>query len=84
MFYRIVVQGELTERFAGVFEGMKMEAEDGQTAITGQIIDQSHLHGILNRISSLGLPLVSVQALPEYSQIEVARHDKTAKKNREM
>jgi hypothetical protein len=65
MFYKIVVEGELTERFAGAFAGMTMEAESGQTIITGQIVDQSHLYGILNRISSLGLQLVAVQAMPE-------------------
>ena len=68
MFYKIVVRGELTERFTGAFEGMKTEAESGQTTITGQVIDQSHLHGILDRISGLGLQLVSVQALPEYAR----------------
>ena len=68
MFYRIVVEGELTKRFAGAFAGMTMEAESGQTTITGQIVDQSHLYGILDRISSMGLQLVSVQALPEYAR----------------
>jgi hypothetical protein len=66
MFYKIVVEGVLTERFADAFTGMKMKAEGGQTIITGQIVDQSHLHGILDSISSLGLELVSVQAQPEY------------------
>jgi hypothetical protein len=68
MFYKIVVDGELTERFAGAFEGMKLEAESGQTIITGQVVDQSHLHGILNRICGLGLSLVSVETLPHYAQ----------------
>jgi hypothetical protein len=68
MFYKIVVQGELTERFAGAFAGMNMEAGSGQTFITGEIVDQSHLYGILDRISSMGLQLVSVQALPEYAR----------------
>jgi hypothetical protein len=62
------VQGELTERFAGAFVGMHMEAASGQTTIKGQIVDQSHLYGILDRISSMGLQLVSVQALPEYAR----------------
>ena len=70
MFYKIVVKGELTERFAGAFANMNMEAKRGQTIISGQIVDQSHLYGILNRISGLGLQLVSVQALPEYAQGE--------------
>jgi hypothetical protein len=70
MLYKIVVEGVLTERFAGAFVGMKMKVEGGQTIITGQIVDQSHLYGILDRISGLGLALVSVQALPKYVQGE--------------
>jgi hypothetical protein len=68
MFYKIVVEGELTKRFAGAFADMTMEAESGKTIIMGQVVDQSHLHGMLNRISSMGLQLVSVQALPEYAR----------------
>jgi hypothetical protein len=70
MLYKIVVHGELSERFAEAFAGMTMEAESGQTIITGQIVDQSHLHGILDQISSMGLQLLSVQALPEYARGE--------------
>jgi len=44
---------------------MNMEAKRGQTIITGQVVDQSHLYGMLDRISGLGLQLVAVQALPE-------------------
>ena len=46
------------------FEGMEMEAKYGDTVLTGRIIDQPHLHGILSRINGLGLELLSVQALP--------------------
>ena len=62
--YRIVVRSELGERYAVAFEGMEMETKHGYTVLTGEIIDQPHLHGILERINSLGLKLVSVQALP--------------------
>jgi hypothetical protein len=70
MVYKIVVEGELTKRFAGAFAGMTMKAESGQTILTGQIVDQSHLYGILDSISSMGLQLVSVQSLPEYPRGE--------------
>jgi hypothetical protein len=63
--YRIVVRSELSERYAAAFEGMKMETKDGQTILIGEIIDQPHLFGILDRINGLGLELLSVQALPE-------------------
>jgi hypothetical protein len=65
MVYRLVVRSELSERYAVAFEGMKMETKDGQTILIGEIIDQPHLFGILDRISGLGLELLSVQALPE-------------------
>jgi hypothetical protein len=68
MFYKIVVRGELTERFAGAFEGMKMEAGSGQTTLTGEVIDQCRLYGIINRLNGLGLTLLSVQALPENTE----------------
>jgi len=63
--YRIVVRSELSERYALAFEGMKMETKDGQTILIGEIIDQPHLFGILDRINGLGLRLLSVQLLPE-------------------
>jgi hypothetical protein len=63
--YRIVVRGELSDRYAVAFEGMQMQAKDGQTILTGEVADQPHLHGILDRISALGLKLLSVQDLSE-------------------
>jgi hypothetical protein len=63
--YRIVVRSELSERYAVAFEGMEMETKHGDTVLTGEIIDQPHLHGILDRLNGLGLELLSVQALPE-------------------
>ena len=63
--YRIVVRAEIGERFAAAFEGMEVKIAEGRTLITGEVIDQSHLHGILDRINALGLVLVSVQPVPE-------------------
>jgi hypothetical protein len=63
--YRIVVRSELSDKYAVAFEGMEMETKDGDTILTGEVIDQPHLFGILDRINGLGLQLLSVQALPE-------------------
>ncbi len=71
--YRIVVRSELSNRYALAFEGMEMETKDGDTVITGEVIDQPHLYGILDRINGLGLQLLSVQALPEDSNTGVER-----------
>jgi hypothetical protein len=60
MIYRIVVRGELSQRYAQAFEGMTLASEDGQTTITGPVVDQAYLHGLLGRVGDLGLELVSV------------------------
>jgi outer membrane PBP1 activator LpoA protein len=65
MVYQIVVRGELSERHAMAFESMEMEIENGRTVLTGEVKDQSHLHGILDRIGALGLKLVSVENMSE-------------------
>jgi hypothetical protein len=65
--YRIVIEGELSERFTSEFEGMSLESGRGKTFLWGEVIDQSHLHGILARIQDLGLELVSVTEVPEGS-----------------
>ena len=63
--YRIVVRSELNGRYAVAFEGIQIEAKDGVTVLTGKIIDQPHLFGILERINGLGLELMSVEAMPD-------------------
>ena len=65
--YRIVVRGELSERYAAAFEGMEMETETGRTILTG-VIDQPRLHGIFERINGLGLELLSVQLCQEKTE----------------
>ena len=59
--YRLVIKGELDERFAYLFEGMRMEREAGRTILTGAVRDQAQLHGFFDRVEELGLELVSVQ-----------------------
>ena len=60
-----MVRSELSDTYAVAFEGMEMEARDGDTVLTGRIIDQPQLYGILERINGLGLELLSVEALPD-------------------
>ena len=61
--YQIVVAGELSCRFAPAFDGMTMQCAGGQTSITGVVVDQSQLHGLLDRVGDLGLELVSLNAI---------------------
>jgi hypothetical protein len=61
--YQIEVRGEISKRYATAFEGMEMETKSGRTILTGEIVDDSHLHGILARIIAMGLRLVSVESV---------------------
>jgi hypothetical protein len=58
--YRVIVEGELGPRYASAFEGMAVSAHYGITEITGPVVDSSHLQGLLERISDLGLAVRSV------------------------
>ena len=63
--YEIKVQGRLDERWAHWFDGMSLtleQAEDGSTTtvLTGSVVDQAALYGLINRMRDLGLPLISV------------------------
>jgi hypothetical protein len=59
--YRICVRGQLSERFGSALEGMHLQTGSGLATFTGEVCDQSQLYGLLNRVSDLGLELVSVQ-----------------------
>ena len=61
--YELVVRGELGDRFVVLFEGMRLERRDGLTVLTGAVVDQARLHGLIERVQDLGLELVSVNPL---------------------
>ncbi len=59
--YEIRVQGRLEPRWATWFDGFTVRQEhDGSTVIAGTVVDQAALHGVLQSLRDLGLPLVSV------------------------
>ena len=72
--YRIIVRSELSNVYAVAFEGMEMEPREGDTVLTGRMIDQPQLYGILERINGLGLELLSVQVLPDDANPGVREH----------
>lgn len=59
--YQIRVKGVLDDKWSHWFEGMAIIPEaSGETLLTGPVADQAALHGLLEKIRNLGLPLLSV------------------------
>jgi hypothetical protein len=70
--YEIRVRGHLDARWVNLFEGLVItQEEDGVTCLTGPVIDQAALHGLLKKVRDLGLPLVSISPLKHSPSTEL-------------
>jgi hypothetical protein len=63
--YRLTVEGELSDTLGPAFEAMTLTREQGKTMLVGRIRDQAELQGLLQRVSDLGLTLLSAIAIDE-------------------
>lgn len=65
MVYQIRIKGHLGPRWTDWFEGMDITpADNGDTLVTGPVIDQAALHGVIKRVRDLNLPLLSIVEVP--------------------
>jgi hypothetical protein len=59
--YKIRVKGHLDGRWSEWFDGLEItNLENGVALLSGEIVDQAALHGVLNKVRNLNLPLISV------------------------
>jgi hypothetical protein len=69
--YQIRIEGYLRAEWAEWFEGLSVSQEpDGTTLLSGPVIDQAALYGLLKKVRDLGLPLISVNPVSIHSQKE--------------
>ena len=64
MVYQIRVEGHLDHQWTDWFEGLTINLEeDGEMLLTGPLVDQAALFGLLKKVRDLGMPLVSVNRI---------------------
>jgi hypothetical protein len=63
--YCITLRGELGDHFAFLFGEMELERVAGTTVLTGTVLDQAQLHGLLDRAQETGIELISVVMVRE-------------------
>jgi hypothetical protein len=69
--YQIRVEGQLGPHWVEWFEGLAVEQiENGESLITGPVVDQAALYGLLKKVRDLGMPLISVTRVSIHSQKE--------------
>ena len=62
--YEIMIKGHLDHQWTDWFEGLTITLDpDGNTILTGPVVDQAALHGLLKKVRDLGMPLVSLNRM---------------------
>jgi len=68
--YQIRIRGHLDSHWTDWFGNMTISLENnGDTIVTGPVVDQAALHGLLKRVRDLGMPLISVNQIKEKKEL---------------
>jgi hypothetical protein len=72
MVYQIRIKGHLGREWTDWFEGLTIQLQDnGETLLTGPVVDQAALYGLLKKVRDVAMPLVSLMRIPP-GQIEAS------------
>jgi len=82
--YQFSIKGHLGAQWMNWFEGLTVTLEeDGNTLLSGPVIDQSALHGILKKIRDLGMPLLAVnQVEPKHVEMKISTNSIEQKRSK--
>ena len=74
--YQIRIKGHLSDQGTGWFEGLTITLEEnGDSLLTGPVVDQPALFGLLKKVRDLGMPLVSINCVepgkPDTSEVKI-------------
>jgi hypothetical protein len=74
--YQIRIKGHLGQQWAVWFEGLSITLEgNGDTLLTGPVVDQAALHGLLKKVRDLGMPLLTVMRIePGQADTSAVKH----------
>jgi hypothetical protein len=75
LVYQIRIKGHLGRQWTDWFEGLTITLEDnGETLLTGPVVDDAALHGLLKKVRDLGMPLLSVNRIePDQAEATEAK-----------
>jgi hypothetical protein len=72
MVYQIRIKGHLGREWTDWFGGLAITLEDnGETLLTGSVVDQAALYGLLKKVRDLGMPLLSVVCVRAFQEVRV-------------
>ena len=85
LVYQIRIQGHLGRQWTDWFGGLTITLEDnGETLLTGPVVDQAALHGLLRKVRDLGVPLLSVSRVTpgQAPDVNETHHYRSKKRRR--
>jgi hypothetical protein len=85
LVYQIRIKGHLGREWTDWFEGLTITLEDnGETLLTGPVVDQAALHGVLKKVRDVGMPLFSINCvtpgLAKASDVHETHHSRSKKR----